>query len=197
MGRIMACVISIALLPAIAAPAQKAGGPIHVSAEDSPSSMLAWTPSALTVLGQQAEVRNSFVLDRTTLGAMLALLPRSDDQVRPAIRKLDGISVHLYRFHDLGQIDPAELQQVRAAYGARGWKHMVSEGGSEDSGRKKTDLWLALDGVEVRGGAMMLVTPKSVSVVTFVGDLNPIDLLHLRGHFGIPSAKGDEFSENR
>ena len=158
--------------------------------------LLEWSPPAWAALGERAEVRNGFVLDRTTLGAMAALLPESDSQARPAIRKLDGIGVHLYRFHDAGEVDAAQLERVREAYHARGWKHMVEgRGGGEPGRHTVTDLWLAMDGVDVRGGAMLIVTPKSVSLVSFAGDLSPVDLLHLRGHFGIPKASSEDFPE--
>ena len=170
-------------------------GPAVVAA--SPDSILNWTPPSLSVLGKQAEARNSFVLDRTMLGAVAALLPQSDAQAKPAIRKLDCISVHLYRFHDAGEIDPAALEQVRQAYNLRGWKHLVSGNAHGDPDRKTTDIWMVLDGIEVRGGTMMVVTPRTVSLVTFTGDLSPVDMMHLRGHFGIPAASDDRLSETR
>lgn len=158
--------------------------------------LLEWSPPAWAALGKRAEVRNGFVLDRTALGAVAALLPESDSQARPAIRKLDGIGVHLYRFHDEGEVDAAQLERVREAYHARGWKHLVEGRGVSEPGHHTiTDLWLAMDGVDVRGGAMLIVTPRSVSLVSFAGDLSPIDLLHLRGHFGIPKAGGEDFTE--
>lgn len=172
-------------------------GTAAVRTEEMQHSILNWTPPSLAALGEQAEVKNSFVLDRTALGAMAALMPDSDAQVRPAIRKLDGIGVHLYRFNGYGQIDAAQVEQVKRAYRARGWKHLVSGDGHGDPNHKTTDLWLVVDGVEVRGGAMLVVTPRTVSLVTFTGDLNPIDLLHLRGHFGIPAASGDGVRETR
>jgi hypothetical protein len=38
-------------------------------------------------------------------------------------------------------------------------------------------------------------TPKSVTLVTVAGTLSPVDLLHLRGHFGIPRFDGDGVSD--
>ena len=160
--------------------------------EDSPGAILAWTPPSLAILERQAEVRNSFVLDRTTLAAMAAFLPQPDERVRPAIRKLDAISVHLYRFHDFRQIDSAELEQVREDFRTRGWKHMVSGNGHANPDSKTTDLWLVMDGIDVRGGAMMVVTPRTVSLITFTGNLSLVDMLHLRGHFGIPAASSGD-----
>jgi hypothetical protein len=197
---IKGCLLSVALLlTATALPAQQSDQSGRSS--DNPAipgdrrpSLLEWTPPALAALGQQAETQNSFILDRTALGMMAAF---SDEQIRPAIRKLDGISVHLYRFHDLGQINSAELEDVRAAYHALGWKHLVTGNRHVDSGHKTTDVWLSLDGMDVRGGAMMIVTPRTVSVVAFAGDLSPVDMLRLRGHFGIPAASGNDLNETK
>lgn len=156
---------------------------------------LDWVPSALGPLVESAAVKNSFVLDRTLLGATAALLPDSEEGTRRSIRKLDGVSVRLYRFHDAGMIDLAQADLLREAYRARGWKHLVSgeKGAVLHSGT--TDVWLAMDGVDVRGGTLLAITGKSVSLITFAGDLNPVDLLRLRGHFGIPNFSGDKLED--
>ena len=184
----------------IAAGAQQPAGQVDGSGTVSATAPVAldWTPPELAALGARAEVRNSFVLDRTMLGAAAALLPDSEADARLSIRKLDGIGVHIYRFHDYEQIDPQQLELVRQAYHTRGWKHLVTSaatGGPVHSGT--TDLWLMVDGVSVRGGTLLVVTPRSVNLVTFAGDLNPIDLLRLRGHFGIPNFSGDKFQDAR
>jgi hypothetical protein len=188
----------------IAAGAQQPAGQVADSGTVSAAAPVAldWAPPELAALGARAEVRNSFVLDRTMLGAAAALLPDSEADARQSIRKLDGIGVHIYRFHDYEQIDPQQVELVRQAYHARGWKHLVTaaptggpvHGGTPDRG---TDLWLMVDGVSVRGGTLLVVTPRSVNLVTFAGDLNPIDLLRLRGHFGIPNFSGDKFQDAR
>lgn len=157
---------------------------------------LDWTPPPLAYIAQSAEVKNSFVLDRSMLSAVSGLLPDSEAQARQSLRKLDGVAVHLYRFHDAGEIDPQALQDLRQAYHAHGWQHLVSKEHSSDPAQANaTDLWLATDGVTVKGGTLLFVTPRSVSLVTFAGNLNPIDLLRLRGHFGIPNFSGDSFHE--
>jgi len=157
---------------------------------------LGWTPPDLAALVESAEVKNSFVFDRTMLSAAAALIPDSEADARRSIRKLDGIGVHLYRFRDEGMIDPALVDRVRQAYHAHGWEHMVTPSEKDVLSRgTKTDLWLVVDGITVRGGTLLVVTPRSVSLVTFAGDLNPIDLMHLRGHFGIPRFSGDKFQD--
>ena len=44
-----------------------------------------------------------------------------------------------------------------------------------------------MDGVNVRGAVVLSETATSLTLVTAAGNLSPVDLLHLRGHFGIPN----------
>jgi hypothetical protein len=53
-------------------------------------------------------------------------------------------------------------------------------------------VWVVMDGVNVRGAVVLAETPKSLTLVTVAGNLSPVDLLHLRGHFGIPRFDGDD-----
>lgn len=186
----IACSAQQSYYPATAAaPSSAAVGPSIPVALD-------WTPPQLAYLGQSAEVKNSFVLDRTMLSAVSGLLPDSEAQARQSLRKLDGVAVHLYRFHDQGEIDPQALEDLRQTYHAHGWEHLVAKGHAKDPWQSNaTDLWLATDGITVKGGTLLFVTPRSVSLVTFAGNLNPIDLLRLRGHFGIPNFTGDSFHD--
>jgi len=134
-----------------------------------------------------AAVKESFTLDRDLLKVAAGVLPDSDGQTRQAIGKLDGVSVHMLRFGPDGVPDERAVNAIRDAYHLRGWKHLVTT--SERGGPVKngtTDVWMVMDGVNVRGAVILAETPKSVTLVTVAGNLNPIDLLHLRGHFGIP-----------
>jgi hypothetical protein len=193
----------LACLLAVISVAARAQRPAVVPASDTAPApgipvALDWTPPGLASLAASAEVSNSFVLNRTMLGAAIAMMPDSQEPARESLRKLDGIGVHLMRFHDEIAIDPAQLDLVRRSYHARGWKHLVAADDGVSIGHNgKTDLWLAVDGANVRGGTLLVVTPKSVSLVTFAGNLDPLDLLRLRGHFGIPGFNGDKFTSPR
>jgi hypothetical protein len=158
--------------------------------------MLEWTPPALAQLSTQAVAKESFTLDKTMLAAAAGLLPDSDADVRQAAAKLDGVSVHLLRFAAPGTADPAQVEAIRQAYHLRGWKHLVSStssGGPVHDGT--TDVWLVLDGSNVRGGVMLVESPKSLTLVTMAGNLSPVDLLRLRGHFGIPRFSADALKD--
>lgn len=153
---------------------------------------LEWVPPALAHLSTEATMKESFTLDRNLLSAAAALVPDSDADERQVIRKLDGVSIHTMRFTPAGIPDEDEVASIRAAYHLRGWKHVVSTtqaGGPVHSGT--TDVWVVMDGVNVRGAVVLAETPRSLTLVTVAGNLNPVDILHLRGHFGIPRFDGD------
>jgi hypothetical protein len=152
----------------------------------------------LAQLSSQAAFKSSFTLDRSMLGVAAGLVPDSQPETRQAIAKIDGVSVHLLRFGAAGIADETEVDQIRQAYHLRGWKHLVTTAGALDSTKfngavhnATTDVWLVVDGVNVRGAVVLVESPKSLSLVTLAGNLSPVDLLHLRGHFGIPRFEGD------
>jgi hypothetical protein len=155
--------------------------------------VLDWAPPALSQLSALAAVKNSFTLDRTMLTAAASLMPDTDEPTREAINRIDGVSLHLLRFGQGGVPDEGAVNSIRDAYHLRGWKHVVTtsgNGGPVHDGT--TDVWVVMDGVNVRGAVVLAETPKSVTLVTVAGNLSPVDLLHLRGHFGIPRFDGDE-----
>jgi hypothetical protein len=158
-------------------PAAVARGPVGLD----------WTPPALAQLSAAAAVKNSFTLDRNMLNAAASMMPDADEPTKQAINRLDGVSVHLLRFGAAGIPDEGAVSAIREAYHLRGWKHVVTStntGGPVHNGT--TDVWMVMDGVNMRGAVVLAETPKSVTLVTVAGNLSPADLLHLRGHFGIP-----------
>lgn len=157
-----------------------------------------WTPPALASLSAQAAVKNSFTLDRTLLGAAAGVLADSDEPARRAIGHLDGVSVHVLRFGEIGVPDEDAVNSMRDAYHLRGWKHLVTTTGRGGPVRNgTTDVWVVMDGVNLRGAVILAETPKSVTLVTVAGDLSPVDLLRLRGHFGIPKFESDDLPSTK
>ena len=202
MSRLSVCVLgaSLVCLPAVvglfaaaqppAAPSD--APPLPATANNGPV-VLDWTPPALAQLGALAAVKNSFTLDRNMLSVAASAMPDTDEPTRQAINHLDGVSVHLLRFGNSGVPDEGAVSSIREAYHLRGWKHVVTtqgNGGPVHDGT--TDVWVVMDGVNLRGAVVLAETPKSVTLVTVAGNLSPVDLLHLRGHFGIPRFDGDE-----
>jgi len=155
--------------------------------------ILEWVPPALAQLSTQALAKESFTLDRNLLAAAAGPLPDADADVKQSVAKLDGVSVHVLRFAADGAADPAAVDAIRESYHLRGWKHVVSsssKSGAVHSGT--TDVWLVMDGPNVRGAVVLVEGPRSLALATMAGNLSPVDLLHLRGHFGIPRFEGDD-----
>jgi hypothetical protein len=180
------------LLGAAAAVVLSVSGWAQPATPDDNPVVLDWTPPGLAALSAMAAVKNSFTLDRNLLGVAAGVLANSDQPARQAIGHLDGVSVHTLRFGDSGVPDEEAVNSIRDAYHLRGWKHVVTSsahGGPVHNGT--TDVWVVMDGVNVRGAVILAETPKSVTLVTVAGNLSPVDLLHLRGHFGIPKFDGD------
>ena len=174
------------------APPPDAGNAPATANSDIGPAILEWVPPALAQLSTQALAKESFTLDRTMLAAAAGLLPDADADVKQSVAKLDGVSVHILRFAAEGTADPAAVDAIRESYHLRGWKHVISstsKGGPVHSGT--TDVWVVLDGANVRGAAVLVESPKSLTLATLAGNLSPVDLLHLRGHFGIPRFEGD------
>lgn len=169
--------------------------PAHEVVPDPSPVPLEWVPPALAQLSSEAPVKSNFTLDRTMLGVAAGLVPDSDAPTRQAINKIDGVSVHTMRFGEGGIPDEGAVQAIRAAYHLRGWKHVVTtsdHGSAVKNGT--TDVWFVLDGMNVKGAVVLAETPRSLTLVTVAGNLSPVDLMHLRGHFGIPRLDQGDFT---
>jgi len=187
------------LCAALAAGAAWGQTPAAAAAAPDNQVVLDWTPPAFAQLNAQATTRTSLALDRNELAVAAALAGGSDAETKQAIAKIDGVSVHLLRFGPAGIADETPVDAVREAYHQRGWKHLVTN--TSAAGAKgplptgTTDVWLVLDGLNVRGAVVLVESRQSLTLVTMAGDLSPVDLLHLRGHFGIPKFDGDSFKD--
>ena len=145
-------------------------------------------------LSSQAASKSSFSFDRSMLAAAVGLMGGSmDDATRHAVANLEGLSVRMLRFNPDAPADPAQIDAIRQTYHLRGWKHVITTtapiGGPIQDGT--TDVWIVIDGANIRGAVILVDSPKSLTLATIAGNLSTEDLLHLRGHFGIPKFEGD------
>lgn len=184
---------------ALCARAQSAGA---VLVEDVPSQQagaMDWTPQGLSMLTRNASWHTDFTFDRSML-ALAGKLEGFDEPTRQAIARLNGVSVHSYRYHEPGIYDQGEVDSIRAQYDALGWKHVVSKKPKPGttpgvSIPTRTDLWVHLNGMNVAGVAVLIAEPSSLNLVSVAGDISTVDLLKLRGHFGIPRFDSDDISK--
>ena len=185
-------------------------------ASDVPSQPSDWLPAGVEQLAKTAEFHTDFTFDRTMLQMASGLVDGGDMDTRRAIAKLNGITVHLYKYAAPGMYDPRQLDVIRQQYKDAGWKHLVNTDSHPNAGpaagsvpystapggpvlnslnaEGHTDLYLKFQGADVVGMVLVQASPRTLNVVALNGDLSPLDLLHLRGHFGIPKFAGDGFS---
>ena len=172
-------------------------GPVPV-AEAAPPSYPddTWIPQGMEVLARHATFHTDFTFDKSMLDAANNIL--GDDETREAIAKLRGISVHSYKFSAPGLYDPAALEAVRAQYHDRGWKHLVtSQSYVASPSQARTDVWVRFEHANVEGMVLLVANQTNLNLVAINGTLSPLDLLHLRGHFGIPRFSGDDLVEGK
>jgi len=173
-------------------------------AEPPPVDPTNWVPRGLESISQHAAFHADFTFDRNMLHLADGVFDDGNVDVRRAIWKLNGISVHTYRFATPGAYDPNALEGVRRQYHGGAWKHLItaeahnnrSAGiGDPDAPVGRTDVWVGFEHASVTGVVVMLAGVKNVEVIVVSGDLSLLDLLHLRGHFGIPRFREDALED--
>ncbi len=153
---------------------------------------LAWVPRGMEVLARTATLHTDFTFDKSMLRIVSGVWDGpTDPATAGALSRLDGISVHSYHYAAPGLYDPRLLEMVRHQYGALGWQHLVSAHPRSSQGA--TDLWISFHHLQVTGAVVLFQNATNLNLIAFSGNLSPLDLLHLRGHFGIPNFPGDHF----
>jgi len=150
----------------------------------------------MEALGQRATFHTDFTFDKSMLEMANNFI--GDEETRQAIAKLRGISVHSYKFSAPGLYSPSDLDRVRTQYHARGWKHLVtSKSYVASPTQAQTDVWVRFDHAQVEGMVLLVANQTNLNLVAINGTLSPLDLLHLRGKFGIPRFSGDDLVEQK
>jgi hypothetical protein len=150
----------------------------------------------MEALAHHASFHTDFTFDKSMLEMANNFM--GDDDTRRIVANLRGITVHSYRYPAPGLYDPAALDAVRAQYHQRGWKHLVtSQSYVATPDQARTDVWIRFEHANVEGMVVLVASPKNLNLVAINGTLSPLDLLHLRGHFGIPRFSGDDFVEQK
>ena len=172
-------------------------GPLSMVAEPAAQQPPGWVPQSVEDLGRRAAFHTDFTFDKSMLQVASNFMDNNDD-ARRAINKLQAISVHSYHFAAPGLYDSAALDRIRTEYAATGWKHMVGAHGGQDPFtpgqtdlHAQTDLWISTSQANVTGMVVLISDAKNFDLIALTGNLSPLDMLHLRGHFGIPKFDGD------
>jgi hypothetical protein len=141
---------------------------------------------ALRNLTSEQANHTAFTFDHDMLQSAAVFL--SDGEGKPL--QLNSITVENYRYHEPAFYLPETMHALVRSFDAAGWKHLVDQHASaRDAASPQkpiTDLWLHFRGPDIDNVMVLVRGVRQMSVVEVSGELRPLDLVHLSGHFGIP-----------
>jgi hypothetical protein len=139
----------------------------------------------LSELADQPATHTGFTFDRSMIQA--ALQGADADRVAAA---LNSITFDTYRYKEPAFYTPEAMASIIEAYHRAGWKHLVNGNQTPANSAQPhtaiTDLWLHFNGADIDHVTVLVRAARDMNVIQVAGDLRPLDLIHLSGHFGIP-----------
>ncbi len=144
----------------------------------------------LATLADQPARHAGFTFDHNMLAVAQNVLESNGMDARRAAAALTGITFDQYHYQQPAFYIPEATAALLESYRAAGWKHMVNANQTPENTaqphRTATDLWLHFSGANIDAVTVLMRSSRDMNVVQITGDLRPLDLLHLGGHFGIP-----------
>lgn len=144
----------------------------------------------LDSLTNQPATHMGYSFDRSQIEQAQQMLESGGLPADHAALALDNISFDTYRFKQPAFYTPEAMAAIVDAYHRAGWKHLVEAGASPaESAQPRsalTDVWLHFRGPDIDHVTVLIRGRKDMNLIQIAGDLRPMDLLHLSGHFGIP-----------
>ena len=172
----------IAFALALPAAAQQTYGPPAAPSLDS-------IPQQLANLADQPATRTSFTFDRSMIQAAGSYIDPSG-QSRSVVAGLSSITVDTFHYQRPAFYEPEAISSLIATYNAAGWKHLVNANAAPGQSAQPlspvTDLWLHFIGADIQNVVVLVRSSRDMNLIQVAGDLRPLDLIHLSGHFGIP-----------
>ena len=145
---------------------------------------------SLNNLADQPATHTGFSFDRSELSTALDVLTQAGLPPDRAAAALTGLSFDTYRYKEPAFYTPETMAWIVDTLHHAGWKHLVN--GNQTPANEAqpratiTDVWLHFSGADIDHCMVLVRTSHEMSLVQVAGDLRPLDLVHLSGHFGIP-----------
>jgi hypothetical protein len=107
-----------------------------------------------------------------------------------AAAALNSISFDNYRYAEPAFYTPETMASIMEGFHRAGWKHLVNGNQTPANSAQPrtaiTDVWLHFTGADIDHVTVLVRAARQMNLVQIAGDLRPLDLIHLSGHFGIP-----------
>ena len=141
-------------------------------------------------LADQPATHTGITFDRSMLQMAQGILQQGGLDADRAAAALTSLSFDTYHYKEPAFYTPEAMESIRESFHRAGWKHLVDGNrtpGNEAQPRTSvTDVWLHFTGPDIDHVTVLVRSTKQLNLVQVAGDLRPLDLLHLSGHFGIP-----------
>ena len=145
---------------------------------------------SLSTLADQPATHTGIVFDRTEMQLAQGLLEQGGMDASRAAVALTSISFDTYRYKEPAFYTPETMASIIEGFHRAGWKHLVN-GNQMPANMAQprtaiTDVWLHFTGADVDRVTVLVRATRELNLIQVAGDLRPLDLIHLGGHFGIP-----------
>jgi hypothetical protein len=146
--------------------------------------------ASLNDLADQPATHAGFSFDRLTIQMVQGMLEQGGLDPDRAAAALSSISFDTYRYKEPAFYTPETMASILDAYRHAGWKHLVNGNQAPANSAQPrtaiTDVWLHFTGADIDHVTVLVRAARDMNLVQVAGDLRPLDLIHLSGHFGIP-----------
>jgi Domain of unknown function (DUF4252) len=143
---------------------------------------------SLDRLAPKADNSVDINVDGILLNIGKAVLSDSDPDekaVKEIIEGLKGVYVKSYEFKSAGAFADADLTALREQLRAPGWSRLINVK-SHDDDFDDAEVYVATEGGQVKGLAVLVAEPKELTVINIVGAIDLEKLRKLEGTLGIP-----------
>lgn len=111
-------------------------------------------------------------------------------ELRGVVNGLKSITVRSFKFDKEGEYTQSDIDKVYAQL--KGWSQIVD---ARDK-KERSGVWLLQSSPKTYGGlAVVTHSPRELTVVSIVGNVNVDTIEKLSGHFGIPEVKDSKKSQ--
>src|ERR1017187_7215580 len=110
-----------------------------------------------------------------------------ESKVKKMIASLDGIYIRTFEFKDAGAWSPADLEGVRQQLRGAEWSRIVGVKSGQEG--ENAEIYVRSENKKINGVAILVSSPKELTIVNIVGPVDLDSLASLGGHLGIPKVE--------
>jgi hypothetical protein len=136
-------------------------------------------------LASHASEHTEITLGPVLLG-LARHLPGSDlsDEDRKLLSRIERVEIHAFEFNESHAYRVEDFRGLRAQLDAPGWTRIVQSHSTADN--EDVDIAVAMDHDAPTGLAVVVTSPRELTVINIVGRISPEELSRIGGSIGIP-----------